>query len=94
MLHMKQIQCKFVSRVVVPANALKPEEYEYQTSDGIICRISYEIGWKIEDEWFLEELEDICQKIHGCSFETIKSLWFSRLGRLSDWWYVIKLTKK
>lgn len=90
---MEKIQCKFVPKLIVPANALVPEEYNYITSDGTKCRIGFEIGWKNENDIFSDELDDVCQKVHGCSFETIKSVWFSRLGSVSDWWYMIKLRK-
>lgn len=88
---MKSIQCKYVPKLVLPSNALFFPEYEYQTLDGKVCTLKIQAGWQNRDRDFDDELEEMCQLYHGCSFDTIRSIWLARLGRVSDFWYLADL---
>ena len=86
---MKRLNCKFVDRLIVPANAISTGRCV--TNDGVECNVSYICTWKNSDGKYDAELEEACQRYHGCSFSFIKSVWISRLGSVSDYWHLAKL---
>lgn len=91
---MKQIRCKFVPKLVIPRNAFDSFSEEYQTTDGIVCTLDFLVGFRVGDQQTEADLDFCCQKIHGCSFSQIRSIWFARLGRVDDFWYIVKLDPK
>ena len=88
---MQKIQSKFVEYLLVPANGI--EFGEVETIDGVQCRTEFQATWNNGNGFFDDELESLCQDRYGCSFSSIKSIWFGRLGRLSDYWHLVKLIK-
>ena len=86
-----KISAKFAENLLVPANGIQFGEVE--TSDGIKCRTEFLATWNNADGMFDEELDGICQREYGCSFQTIKSIWIGRIGVLSDYWHLVKLIK-
>lgn len=88
---MRQIQCKYVPKLIAPSNAFFFPEDEYRTADGKTCRIKPLACWKDEDGSCEDDLENFCQCHHECSFEVIRSIWFGRLGRVSDYWYLVEM---
>lgn len=86
-----KISAKFAEKLLVPANGI--EFGEVETFDGIKCRTEFLATWNNADGMFDEELEGVCQREYGCSFRAIKSIWIGRLGRLSDYWHLVKLIK-
>lgn len=91
---MNKIQCKYSDFILGPQNAFAPGIIgEYETVDNVRCRSFLHTVWNNEDGRFNEELDDICQAYYGCSFSFIRSIWFSRLGKVSDFWHLVKLEK-
>lgn len=91
---MKRILCKFSEYLIAPQNALsKGVIGEYETLDNVHCRAFLHTVWNNESGEFDDELEDICQAYYGCSFSLIKSIWISRLGKISNFWHLVKLEK-
>lgn len=88
---MQKIQSKFVEYLLVPANGIMHGEVE--TTDGEKCLVEFKTTWNNAGGFFDNELDSICQERYGCSFTAIKSIWFGRLGRLSDFWHLVKLIK-
>lgn len=86
-----KIRAKFAEKLLVPANGI--EFGEVETSDGIKCRTEFQATWNNADGMFDDELENICQREYGCSFQAIKSIWISRLTKVSDYWHLVKLIK-
>lgn len=91
---MKQIQCKFVPQVLMPRNAFDGFNDDYQTKDGRVCSLEFLVCWKNTDDQCKDELDDTAQRIHGCSFDYIRSLWIGRLGHADEFWYLINLKEK
>ena len=86
-----KIKAKFAERLLVPANGIVFGEVE--TADGIMCRTEFQATWNIAGGLFDEELEAVCQREYKCSFQTIRSIWISRLGYASDYWHLVRLIK-
>lgn len=86
-----KIKAKFAERLLVPANGIQRGEVE--TADGVRCQAEFQTTWNNVGGFFDEELEAICQREYGCSFQAIKSIWISRIGILSDYWHLVKLVK-
>ena len=84
-----KINCKFAEYVLAPVNAISSENVE--TLDGVKCKAIFQTTWNNSDERYNDELEDVCQSRFGCSFQSIRSLWISRLGYVGDYWHLIKL---
>ena len=92
---MKQICCKYVPRLIAPANAFDIEApYLYRTTDGKVCSMEIQCCWKNTDDQYRDELELYAKGLHGCPFDTIKSIWLARLGSVSEYWYLVKLKEK
>lgn len=87
----RRIKAKFAEKLLAPDNGIRRGEVE--TSDGIRCRVEFQTTWNNADGMFDDELECVCQREYKCSFQTIKSIWISRIGILSDYWHLVKLIK-
>ena len=90
---MRKIQCKYSEYLVLPQNALTAGCDEYETLDGVRCRLEFIMSCRNERDAYRDELDDICQKHFGCSFSAIRSIWFDRVGATSDYWHLVKLIK-
>ena len=88
---MQKINCKFAEHLLVPANGI--EFGDVETVDGVKCHTSFQATWNNRDGFFDDELESVSQKYYNCPFSTIKSIWISRLGRVDDFWNLVKLIK-
>lgn len=88
----RKIKSKFTEMLLAPANVLG-NDTEYETLDGIICRLEYDTVWNNSDGRYDEELDGICQKYYSCRFSHIRSIWFSRLGDVAEIWHLVKMVK-
>lgn len=95
-----RIEAKFSEKVLLPANAIErsffggvssQKEYDFITADGKSCKARFLSAWRNEDGRYDERLDFICMKNWKTPFESLKSLWISRLGTVSDCWYLINL---
>ena len=86
-----RIKAKFAEKLLAPENGISRGEVE--TLDGVRCQAEFQTTWDNANGFFDEELEGVCQREYGCSFQTIKSIWISRIGVLSDYWHLVKLIK-
>lgn len=92
---MRKIDCKFADVLIVPHNAVNPSAIDclYETRDGVVCRLAFESGVNNEGGQFDDFMERKCKELYGCGFSSIKSLWLGRLGRLDDYWHLVKMIK-
>lgn len=88
---MTRINAKFAEYLLAPANGIQNEELE--TMDGIRCRPEFQATWNNAGGSYDDELEGVCQKYYGCTFQSIRSIWIGRLGYVSDFWHLVKLIK-
>lgn len=95
-----RIEAKYAPIVLMPANAIErsffggvssQREYDFITADGKSCKARFLSAWRNEDGRYDERLDFICMKNWKTPFESLKSLWISRLGTVSDCWYLINL---
>jgi len=95
-----RIEAKFAPRVLLPSNAIEQaffgeavsqREYDFITLDGKQCKGRFLSALRNEDGRFNERLDLICMRNWNMPFESMKSLWISRLGVISDCWYLIEL---
>lgn len=92
---MSKILSKFTERLLAPRNAfIAGLSGEYETLDGVTCRTEPIGTWNNKDGYFEEEFDDICQRFYGCPFSAIRSIWFGRLGKISDIWDMVKMIPK
>ena len=91
---MKQILCKFAPKILAPRNAFDGFSEEYQTLDGKVCTLEFLSGWKNTDGDMDDDLDCCCQHVLGCSFDTIRSIWISRLGHVDEFWFLVELNLK
>lgn len=88
---MQKIKSKFVDFLLIPFNGILPGDVE--TTDGVKCHVEYQTTWNNKDGLYDEDLDDVCQRRIGCPFSTVRSIWFSRLGKVDDYWHLIKMIK-
>lgn len=93
-----RLAAKFADFILCPKNALDAEvfkqgerEFRVTTKDGRECVASFEAVWDNTDGLFDEDLEGYCQYSWGLAFRSIRSVWISRLGSVSDMWYLLRL---
>lgn len=91
---MKQIQSKFVPKLILPRNAFEEFGEEYQTTDGKVVTMDFLTCWKNTDNQMEDDLDNCCQNVLGCPFSLIRSLWIGRLGYVDEFWYLVKLDIK
>lgn len=88
---MQKIKCNYTEYLLVPANGV--EFGDVETADGVKCHLEFQATWHNADGRFDDELESVCQKYYNFPFSSIRSIWISRLGRVDDYWHLIKLLK-
>lgn len=88
---MYRINCKYTELLLAPANAIGGNLVE--TEDGVKCRLVFQSTMNNVDGAFDGRLDEICNEQYGCPFQTIKSIWISRLGSLSEYWHLVKMVK-
>lgn len=90
----QSIKANYAERIICPSNAIDLKlGLECQTGDGVNCKIQVQAVWNNEDGGYDEELDYLCKKYFDVPFKAIRSIWFSRLGGVSDYWYNITLIK-
>ena len=92
---MIRIHSKYTPFLLLPANTIPSVMIsECETDDGVKCLIEFQATWNNKEGEYDEELDSICEKYYECPFSSIRSIWFGRLGRVDDYWHLIKLKKK
>ena len=94
-----KIQAKSAEYILCPANAIEDAFYKrnpdnpycLETVDGAENIATFICSWCNRDCVYDDELEAVCQKYYGMTFEAIRSMWIGRLGRVDDYWHLIKL---
>ena len=97
-----KIQAKFNEYVLCPRNAIEPGFYtrnpailpELVTADGSVCEAEFISTWNDTGGVYDDEFDNICQCRFGVPFVSIRSIWIGRLGRIDDFWHLIKLKRK
>lgn len=90
---MQRIDCRFAERVIVPSNGINATDKEVSTSDGQKVKLKFIGTWNNEEGRFNDELDDICLRFWGVPFITMRSIWVSRLGRVSDFWHIVEMVR-
>ena len=91
-----KIPCKYAEFVLCPANAAKWNvggKTMVETTDGIVAEVEVQHTWNNRDGLYDGDLDAYSKTKFGIPFETIRSLWFGRLGVIDDYWHLIKLKK-
>lgn len=94
-----KIQAKSAEYILCPANAIEDAFYKrkadspflLKTADGAKHSVVFLCTWFNHGSVYDEELEAACQRYYGMTFEGIRSIWIGRLGRVDDFWHLIKL---
>lgn len=92
---MQKIRCKYAEYVLMPDNALGRayRDDEFETEDGVRCRLEFQSTCNNQGGIFDYCLDQDCLKCYGCHFHTVKSIWIGRLGRVDDYWHMVKMVK-
>ena len=62
--------------------------------DGEVVDAKFLCGWENSDRRYDGELDRICKELFNAPFESLRSMWISRLGTVSDYWHLIEFKKK
>lgn len=91
---MRRIQCKYTEQLFAPANALEEGiRGNYLTMDGVECYAEPNSTWNNDDGEYDERFDELCDKLYGCPFSTIRSIWIARLGHVDQFWHLVRLVK-
>lgn len=89
-----KIKCKYAEYMMAPFNAFPAGMgAQYETTDGVLCDLEMCSSWNNDRGDYDDEFDYVCQKNFGCSFSAIRSIWISRLGKVDDYWHLVKLVK-
>lgn len=94
-----RIAANYSSHVLCPDNALEISFYKrdpmddvrFRTLDGKLCSVRFISSHDNEDGQSEDVLDLICQKRWGVPFQSVRSMWFGRMGDVSNWWHLIEL---
>lgn len=94
-----RIKAKSADFIFCPANAIEDGFYnrnsyvlpELVTNDGHVHKCQFIGTWNNRGGVYDEEFENICQDKYGMPFLSVRSMWIGRLGRVDDFWHLIKL---
>lgn len=90
---MEKINAKFAEYLLVPSNGISVGVGRVETLDGVECRPEFQTTWNNGDGTYDDELDAVCRKYYDCGFQSIRSIWYGRLGTVSDYWHLVKLIK-
>jgi hypothetical protein len=90
-----KLQSKYTLFLLAPLNAIDGYTLgdAIETTDGIKVALKGQCLWNNEDGRYDTELEDFCQKQYHMPFQSIRSLWISRLGNVSHFWCLVEMVK-
>lgn len=94
-----RISARFVGEALIPALALDCDfkgdnkDASFVTSDGVTVKLVFLSTMNNAQDFCEELLEHYCRTKYGMSFRRIEDMWSDRLGRLDDWWHVIKMER-
>lgn len=96
-----RIQAKASEYILCPANAIEHDFYvrnqnilpQLGTTDGSVHEARFESTWNNANGAYDEELDRLCQRMFRVPFVSVRSMWIGRLGRIDDYWHLIKLEK-
>ena len=65
----------------------------WETTDNRSVRVTFLATYNNSDNYYNEELDDLCKKCYGekFSFDVVSEVWRKRLGRLDNYWDLIEL---
>lgn len=93
-----RLAAKYAPLVLCPKNAIEEAFYEgtemqghFLTTDKKECAFQLQTVWDNSDGRYDNEMDAVCQENWNMPFRSMRSVWFSRLGKISDIWYLIKL---
>lgn len=62
-------------------------------NDGTRASVTFVATWNNEGDYWREELDRVCMERYQYPFDSIREIWERRLGRLGNYWHLIKLEK-
>lgn len=94
-----RISARFVEEALIPAEALDCDfkgdnkDAIFITNDGITVRLVFLSTMNNAKDFCEDRLEYYCRGKYGMSFRQFENRWADRLGRLEDWWHIIKMER-
>ena len=91
-----QIPLKYRKETLIPdeiVKGVKPRDKQYTLITGETVTIEYRRTCDNRGGAYTADLEKTCQEYFGLPFSYVRSCWISRLGKVSDYWHWVRLTK-
>jgi len=86
----------YTEKVLAPDDALPRwcvEGTPLETSDEVVCMAHFLSTWDNSNHRYDDELDGLCHRQWGCSFDLIRNIWRGRLEFVGDVWHYIELKK-
>lgn len=93
---MTQILLKYRKETLIPdeiVKGVKPRDKQYTLITGETVTIEYRRTCDNRGGAYTADLEKTCQEYFGLPFSYVRSCWIFRLGKVSDYWHWVMLTK-
>ena len=91
-----QIPLKYRKETLIPdeiVKGVKPRDKQYTLITGETVTIEYRRTCDNRGGAYTADLEKTCQEYFGLPFSYVRSCWIFRLGKVSDYWHWVRLTK-
>lgn len=91
-----QIPLKYRKETLIPdeiVKGVKPRDKQYTLITGETVTIEYRRTCDNRGGAYTADLEKTCQEYFGLPFSYVSSCWIFRLGKVSDYWHWVRLTK-
>lgn len=90
---MYKIFANYAPVILAPDNAIDVHCEKIETQDNVVVGTKFVTTWNNAGGRYDDELNDLCKEKFGAPFSFIRSIWFYRLGSVSNTWHLIELIK-
>lgn len=91
----KFLNLKYSEIALIPCELTEndPQDMVYKLISGERVIFTFISTWNNLGKYHDKELDNLSKKLYDLSFGIVYSAWVSRLGKLSNWWAEVKMTK-
>lgn len=94
----KRIPIKFTENAIIPLDIFDGDDFsngenQYQCVTGEVVELKFIGGYKNIDGSQDKLMNSLCKEVHKMPFVKVKGVWLDRLGKLSGFWYRVKMER-
>lgn len=104
-----RLYSKFTEKVLLPIEAIDSRyrkvipqtetdwkafsNAKFVTNDKKFVKVKFLSAYNNGDGSYNEELDRLCMNMYGIPLSTVKSVWYARIGDISNFWQLIEMVE-